>query len=156
MTIFPTEILVNKKIRRRHSNAYVCSSYSSIISTHRHPAQPSSWHSCLSCLLDDLKAFDATCEGSTKHSKLCFGVEAEVRTVAAKAGKWYRGVLEATECFMTKWHDIVAALGRNRHASTTYEWSSRELERGGNSLRETAVDESRKDMADMVAMYQAD
>ena len=74
------------------------------------------WHRCL---LDDLKAFDAT-EGSTKHSKLVFGVEAEVRTVAAKkAGKWYRGVLEATERFMAKWHEIEATLSRNRHASAT-------------------------------------
>ena len=57
--------------------------------------------SCHRCLLEDLKAFDAT-EGSTEHSKLFFGVEAEVWTVAAKkAGKWYRGVLEAAERFMT-------------------------------------------------------
>ena len=78
--------------------------------------QPKNWHRCL---LDDLKAFDAT-EGSTKHSKLVFGVEAEVRTVAAKkAGKWYRGVLEATERFMAKWHEIEATLNRNRHASAT-------------------------------------
>ena len=57
-----------------------------------------SWHRCL---LDDLKAFDAT-EGSTEHSELFFGAEAEVWTVAAKkAGKWYRGVLEAAERFMT-------------------------------------------------------
>ena len=78
--------------------------------------QPKNWHRCL---LDDLKAFDAT-EGSTKHSKLVFGVEAEVRTVAAKkAGKWYRGVLEATERFMAKWHEIEATLSRNRHASAT-------------------------------------
>ena len=36
-----------------------------------------------------------------------------------KAGKWYRGVLEAPECFMTKWHEIEATLSRNRHAPTT-------------------------------------
>ena len=33
-----------------------------------------------------------------------FGVEAEVWTVAAKkAGKWYHGVFEAAERFMSKW-----------------------------------------------------
>ena len=38
-----------------------------------------------------------------EHSKLVFGVEAEVWIVAAeKAGKWYRGVLEAAERFMAK------------------------------------------------------
>ena len=36
--------------------------------------------------------------------KSFFGVEAEVWTVAAKkAGKWYHGVFEAAERFMTKW-----------------------------------------------------
>ena len=60
--------------------------------------QPKSWHRCL---LGDLKAFDATA-GSTEHCKLFFWAEAEVWTVAAKkAGKWYRGVLEAAERFMT-------------------------------------------------------
>ena len=78
--------------------------------------QPKSWHRSL---LDDLKAFDAT-KGSTEHSKFVFGVEAEVWTVAAqKAGKWYRGVLEAAERFMAKWHEIEATLSRNRHASAT-------------------------------------
>ena len=69
----------------------------------RPSGQPQSWYRCL---LDDLKVFNAT-EGSTEHSKLVFGVEAEVWTIAAKkAGKWYRGVLEAAERFMVKWHDV--------------------------------------------------
>ena len=68
--------------------------------------KPKSWHRCL---LDDLKAFDAT-KGSTEHSTLVFGVEAEVWTVAAKkAGKWYRG----------QRHGIEATLSRNRHAYAT-------------------------------------
>ena len=68
----------------------------------RRPAgQLKSWHRCLL----DLKAFDAT-KGFTQQSKLVFGVEAEVWTVAAKkAGKWYRGILEAEERFMAKWHE---------------------------------------------------
>ena len=53
--------------------------------------QSKNWHSCLL----DLIAIDAT-KGSTEHSILVFRVEVEVWTVAAKkAGKWYRGVLEA-------------------------------------------------------------
>ena len=55
-----------------------------------------------------------------EHSKLFFGVEAEVWTIAAnKAGKWYRGVLEAVERFMAKWHEVETTLSRNRHASAT-------------------------------------
>ena len=95
-------------------------------------------------------------EGSTERSKLFFGVEAEVWTVAAKkAGKWYCGVLEAAERFMTKWHEIEAILSRNRHASTKGGLQGNK-KGGGNSCRETAVDKSRKEMADRVASYQAD
>ena len=55
-----------------------------------------------------------------RNTQVIFGVEAEVWTVAAKkADQWYRGVLEAAERFMTKWHEIEAILSRNRHASTT-------------------------------------
>ena len=54
------------------------------------------------------------------------------------------------------WHEIEATLGWNRHASTAYGWSPREKEGGGNSRRETAVGESRKEMTDRVARYQAD
>ena len=97
--------------------------------------QPKRWHRCL---IDDLKAFDAT-KGSTEHSKLVFGVEAEVRTVAAKkAGKRYRGVLESAERFMDKWHENEATLSRNRHASDTG-GAQGKRKGGGNSRRETAV-----------------
>ena len=47
--------------------------------------QPKSWHRCL---LNGFKAFDAT-KGSTECSKLVFGVEAEVWTVAV-TGRSYR------------------------------------------------------------------
>ena len=41
-------------------------------------------------------------------------------TVAAKnAGKWFRGVFEASERCMAKWHDIEVTLSRNRHTSAT-------------------------------------
>ena len=80
--------------------------------------QSKSWHRYL---LDDLKALDAT-KGTTVYSKrLAFGVEAEVWTIAAanKAGKWYRGVLEAAERFMAKWHENEATMSRNQHTSAT-------------------------------------
>ena len=72
-----------------------------------------------------------------------------------KAGKWYRGVLEAPECFMTKWHEIEATLSRNRHASATG-GPQGNRKGGGHSRRETAVDESRKEMADRATRCQAD
>ena len=59
---------------------------------------------------------------------------------AQKAGKWYRGVLEAAERFMAKWHENEATLSRNRNASL------RVVPKGiggwaGSSRRETAVQE---------------
>ena len=75
--------------------------------------QPKSWHRCL---LDDLKAFNAT-KGCTEHSKFVVGVEAEVWTVAAKkACKRYHGVLEAADRFIDKWHENEATLSRSHHA----------------------------------------
>ena len=34
-----------------------------------------------------------------------------------KAGKWYRGLLEAAERFMVRWHKDEADASRKRHAS---------------------------------------
>ena len=54
--------------------------------------QPKTWHRCL---VEDLRVFRAT-KGSTEYCPLVFEVETAVWTVAAKkAGKWYRGLLEA-------------------------------------------------------------
>ena len=56
------------------------------------------------CRVDDLRVFRAT-EGSTESVPVVFGVETVVWPTAAKrGGKWYRGVVEAVECFMTKSH----------------------------------------------------
>ena len=56
------------------------------------------------CLAADLRVFRAT-EGPTESVPLVFGVETVVwPTAAKKGGKWYRGVVEAVECFMTKSH----------------------------------------------------
>ena len=87
---------------------------------------------------------------------MVFGVETAVWTLAAKtAGKWYRGVLEAAERFMVKWHKDEADASRKRHASAA---GGAEGYRngGGNSRMETAVDENRKETADRVATYHAD
>ena len=56
-------------------------------------------------LVDNLRVFRAT-EGCTESSpSSVFGVETLLwPTAAKKGGKWYRGVVEAAECFMTRWH----------------------------------------------------
>ena len=47
------------------------------------------------CIVEDLREFRAT-EGSTEHSPSVHVIEAALwSTAAKKAGKWYRGVLEA-------------------------------------------------------------
>ena len=79
---------------------------------------------------------------------MVFWVEAEVWTVAKKkVDKWYRGVLEAVERFMAKWHEIEATLSRHRNGSAT-DGPLRNRKGGSNSRRETAVGESWKEMAD--------
>ena len=57
---------------------------------------------------------------------------------------------------MDKWHENEATLSRNRHASDTGGTHGNRKGWEGNSRRETAVDERRKEMADRVASYQAD
>ena len=113
--------------------------------------QSKSWHQCL---VDDLRVFRAT-EGSTEHSPLVFGVETALWPMSAKkAGNWYRGVLEAAEQFMVRWHENEAKVSRKRHASVMG-GVQRNGKGMGKSRRETAVDES-KEMADRVVRYQTD
>ena len=80
--------------------------------------QPKNWHRCL---VEDLRVFRAK-ERSTEHCPLVFGVEIAVWTIAdKKAGKWYRGVLDADERFMVRFmvrgHKDEADMSRKRHAS---------------------------------------
>ena len=56
---------------------------------------------------------------------------------------------------MAKWYENKAPLTGNRHASAAG-GARGKRKGGGNSHRETAVDESRKEMAGRVARYQAD
>ena len=69
------------------------------------------------CLVDGLGVFRAT-EGSMEHSPLVCGVETALWQVAAKkAGKWYRGILEAAERFTVRWHENEKTLSRKRPTS---------------------------------------
>ncbi|CAM9337240.1 unnamed protein product, partial [Laminaria digitata] len=68
------------------------------------------------CLADDLRVFRAT-EGSTYSPPLVFGVETVLwPTAAKKGGKWYRGVVQAADCFMARWHRDEAEWSWLRHA----------------------------------------
>ena len=56
------------------------------------------------CLADDLGGFQAA-ERSKESSPLLFGVDTVLWPRAAKkSGKWYRGVVEAADRFMARWH----------------------------------------------------
>ena len=82
------------------------------------------------CLVDDLRVFRAT-EGSTESVPLVFGAETVLWPAAAKkGGKWYhRGVVEAAECFMTRWHRDERENSWLRHA--TEDAKSNDKGRGG-------------------------
>ena len=125
------------------------------------------------CIIEDLREFRAT-EGSAEHSPLVFGVETALwSTAAKKAGKWYRGVLEAAERFMVRWHEDDAQLKRQRRESAVggaqgnggrggiksgRKPNQGGAGRGGNRRNRTeiAADERRKEMADRVARHQAE
>ena len=78
--------------------------------------------------------FRAT-EGSTQHSPLVFGVETVLWTSAAnKVGKWYRGVLEAAERFMVRWHENEAKLSKKCRASVIWAASEGMGREGGTVL----------------------
>ena len=49
---------------------------------------------------------------------MTLGVETALWSTAPnKAGKWYRGILEAAERFIVRWLEDEAQLRRQRHAS---------------------------------------
>ena len=50
---------------------------------------------------------------------MVFGVEIALWSTAAakKAGKWYRGILEAAERFIVRWHEAEAEMSRQRRAA---------------------------------------
>ena len=104
------------------------------------------------CIVDDLRVFRAT-EGSTESVPLVFGAETVPwSTAAKKGGKWYRGVVEAADCFMTRWHRDEAESSWLRHA--TEDAKSDDKGRGGGGSRpDTFVDECSNEMVDRVARY---
>ena len=83
------------------------------------------------CLVDDLRVFGAT-KGSTESVSFMFGVETVLWPTAAKTGgKWYRGVVEAAECFMTRWHRDEAESSWLRHATEDAKSDVKERAVGG-------------------------
>ena len=76
-------------------------------------------------------------------------------TAAKKGGKWYRGVVEAAECFMTKSH------GYETHSSWLHHTKEdaksddkgRGEGKGRGSRSDTAVDDYRIEVVDRVARY---
>ena len=111
------------------------------------------------CLVDDIRVFEAT-ERSTDSSPLFFGVDTVLWPRAAKkSGNWHRGIVDAADRFMTRWHrDEVEKSWQRLTAKDTKSSNQRKLEgRGGGSSRTaTAVDECRNEMVDRVATYQFD
>ena len=97
------------------------------------PGQPeTNWVQCL--LVDDLGVFRAT-EGSTEGFHLLYGVETVLRpTVANKGGKWYRGVVEAADCLVARWHRDEAERSWLRHAAEDAKSDGRGKGWGGASV----------------------
>ena len=79
-------------------------------------------------------------------------------TVAKKGGESYRGVVEAAECLMTRWHRDEAESSWLRHV--THGAKRDDKGRGGRKGRgartDTAIDECRNEMVDRVARYRFD
>ena len=106
------------------------------------------------CLADDLRAFQAT-EGCTESSPLQFGVDTLLwPRVAKKTGKWYRGVVEAGDCFRSRWHRVEAQKSWLRHAAEDAKNGDKRRGGGGRgSCPDTDIDECRKEMIDRVPRY---
>ena len=68
-----------------------------------------------SCMYSVFRATD----GSTESVLLVFGVETVLwPTAAKKGGRWYRGVVEAAECFMTRWRECFMTRWQDEAEST--------------------------------------
>ena len=87
---------------------------------------------------------------------MVLGVETVVwPTAAKKGGKWYRGVVEAVECLMARWHMYEAESSWLCHAAE--DAKSDVKGKGGAAILITAV-ECRNDLVliDGVARYRFD
>ena len=91
---------------------------------------------------------------------MVFGVETVLWPTAAKKGrKWYRGVVEAAESFVSRWHRDEAESSWLRHTTEDGPRSDdkgRGRRKGRGCCIDTAVDECRNEMVDRVARYRFD
>ena len=90
---------------------------------------------------------------------MVFGVETVLWPTAAKKGRqWYRGVVEAAECFMARWHKDEAESSWQRHATEDAKSDDKGKGMGEEraSRTDTAVDECRIEMVDHVTGYRFD
>ena len=71
-----------------------------------------------------------------------------------KSGKWCRGVVEAADCYMMRWHRGEAMRSWLRHPAQDAKGD--EKGRGRGSRTDTAVDERRDETIDRVARYRSD
>eukprot|EP00903_Cladosiphon_okamuranus_P015101 g13968.t1 len=116
------------------------------------------------CLIDDLKAFEATRE-SKEGDPRTFGIPRAIWTEAAKMQgglPWHAGVLQGAERFMAKWHKEEETASRERAAQREHQNPSNSIdteptnETGGGRREETAREEVRREEADRIARYVAD
>ena len=126
----------------------------------------------LDCLKDDFQAFGAT-DGSTVDNRLTFRVNKAVWTLAEKTNDevpWHTGVLQGAENVMTSWHKEEEEASGRRATKRDSESSTTENttrpgggDTQGNKGRKivqtediTAVEESKREMAERVARYVPD
>ena len=87
-------------------------------------------------LVDDIRVFEAT-EGSTNSSPLLFEVETVLWPRAAKnSGNWHRGIVDAADGFMTRWHRGEAEKSWQRLTAEDAKSSSNQGKPGGRGRGE--------------------
>ena len=106
------------------------------------------------CLADYISVFKAT-EGSTDSSPWLFGVDTVLLRAAMKSGNWYRGLVGATDRFMTRWHRSEAEKNWLRRAPVDAKKSNKGKP-GVGCRTDAAVDECRNEMVDRLARYPFD
>ena len=102
-TICKRRLLIAGGVQRTHNERQTRRVMLETIAGGENPGQGRAEKNWAQCLVDDLRVFRVT-EGSTESVVLVFGVETVLwPTAAINNGKWYRGVVEAAECLMTRW-----------------------------------------------------
>ena len=86
---------------------------------------------------------------------MVFGMETVLRITATKTGgEWYRKVLQAAERSMDRWHGAEAERSRRRGAYTIKHDGWHRREDGGGDRGDTAVDKSKREMANRAGRFQ--